>query len=340
MVCLIHGPFSAQRRKENMKEKFCGECGARLDEATGLCPKCDAEKLRRWNEWLDQPKWKEPAEAPKQRESAPAGRREEKKKQRGTGKKEQKQQKKDEKKKKKKEKWAKKTSGQKFGSVFLRLILWIVLIAIIAGGVSGVLTYYGLIKVPYVIDVLQKLGVTSDAMDADDNLASHTVTPPDAEEYFSNNSQIVAEIAAEDSEDVSTEAETCTMLESRNFVDYSVITEYSMDGSYSDAANISGNSSEKHPIYQTYYVTDNDELWTIFLINGVVMANPVSYNLQSELETQVIISEKDTVTSYDSATNTFYETIPDQSALIVITVERIDAETLDRLTIEEIERRV
>ena len=89
MVCLIHGPFSAQRRKENMKEKFCGECGARLDEATGLCPKCDAEKLRRWNEWLDQPKWKEPAEAPKQRERAPAGRREEKKRS-GTGKRTQK----------------------------------------------------------------------------------------------------------------------------------------------------------------------------------------------------------------------------------------------------------
>ena len=25
--------------------KFCGKCGARLDEATGLCPNCDADKL-------------------------------------------------------------------------------------------------------------------------------------------------------------------------------------------------------------------------------------------------------------------------------------------------------
>lgn len=25
--------------------KFCGKCGTKLDEKTGLCPKCDGEKL-------------------------------------------------------------------------------------------------------------------------------------------------------------------------------------------------------------------------------------------------------------------------------------------------------
>ena len=27
--------------------KFCGKCGAKLDEATGLCPNCDADKLQK-----------------------------------------------------------------------------------------------------------------------------------------------------------------------------------------------------------------------------------------------------------------------------------------------------
>ena len=27
--------------------KFCGKCGTRLDETTGLCPNCDADKLKR-----------------------------------------------------------------------------------------------------------------------------------------------------------------------------------------------------------------------------------------------------------------------------------------------------
>lgn len=26
--------------------KFCGKCGAKLDETTGLCPNCDAEKIK------------------------------------------------------------------------------------------------------------------------------------------------------------------------------------------------------------------------------------------------------------------------------------------------------
>ena len=27
--------------------KFCGKCGTRLDETTGLCPNCDADKSKR-----------------------------------------------------------------------------------------------------------------------------------------------------------------------------------------------------------------------------------------------------------------------------------------------------
>ena len=46
----------------------------------------------------------------------------------------------------------------------------------------------------------------------------------------------------------------------------------------------------------------------------------------------VVISESATITSYDSTTNKFYEIIPDSSMLIVKTVSRIDAETLDNLT--------
>ena len=26
--------------------KFCGKCGARLDEKTGLCPNCDVEQIK------------------------------------------------------------------------------------------------------------------------------------------------------------------------------------------------------------------------------------------------------------------------------------------------------
>ena len=27
--------------------KFCGKCGSKLDQTTGLCPECDADKIER-----------------------------------------------------------------------------------------------------------------------------------------------------------------------------------------------------------------------------------------------------------------------------------------------------
>ncbi len=27
--------------------KFCGKCGSKLDQTTGLCPKCDADKIQK-----------------------------------------------------------------------------------------------------------------------------------------------------------------------------------------------------------------------------------------------------------------------------------------------------
>ena len=68
------------------------------------------------------------------------------------------------------------------------------------------------------------------------------------------------------------------------------------------------------------------------------MANPVTYNFESENEVQLVLSEDEKINGYDNYTGKFYETIPDENALIVKVVEAIDKETLDRLTAEEIEK--
>lgn len=166
---------------------------------------------------------------------------------------------------------------------------------------------------------------------------SYKVTPRDADAYYESNSAIISKVNAQESETVHTEAETYENISDRGFTQYTITSEYSIDGEYYPAADISDEASTKHPIYETYYVTAAGDIWTIFEINGVIMANPVSYNMQSDLGVQVIISESDTVISYDGATNQFYTTIPNESALIVKTVGRIDAESLEKLTIEEID---
>jgi len=187
------------------------------------------------------------------------------------------------------------------------------------------------------IDSIERYKETNYANSTDDETDSFKVESTDADEFYEQNSHIISTVDVNNSDVVQTETELCENLAVRGFEDYPVTTEYSMNGEYFDATTISEASSEKHPIYQTYYVTANGEVWTIFIINGSVMANPVSYNMQSGLGVQVIISESETVTSYDCTTNKFYETIPDKSELFVKVVEEINAETLESLTFEVID---
>ena len=145
-------------------------------------------------------------------------------------------------------------------------------------------------------------------------------------------------VDAKESEEVQTEKDVVTDLRERGFDDFSITYDSTMEGEYSDATAASENSGDKHPMYQTFFVTDNGDVWTVFAINGAVFANPVFFNLESELEGQVLFSESEELTSYDDETNQFFVTIPEESAVIVKVVDRIDADTLNKLTYEEIQK--
>lgn len=159
--------------------------------------------------------------------------------------------------------------------------------------------------------------------------------PADVEEFYKKKSKIVASYDVKTSESIQSEKQATGDFSDRGFTQYPVSYDYSMDGKYVKD-QVATNAKEQHPIYQTYYTSANDELWTIIVVNGSIIANPVSYNLQSERGVQFIVSESDVITGYDSVNNVFYETIPSESELVVYVVDKIDAETLDALTVEVI----
>lgn len=173
-----------------------------------------------------------------------------------------------------------------------------------------------------------------------DSESSESSTDPDyipaATEYYKNNAELKATIYAEDSEDVLTEEEVEPFLEGKGFGEYQTTYDYSIYGESNDDTVIDDSSDELHPMYQTYYISKNGEAWAIYVINGAVFANPISFNLNSDLNAQLLISESKTLTSYDEETNQFYVTIPHATEAIVHTVDAINADTLDRLTIEEL----
>ena len=172
---------------------------------------------------------------------------------------------------------------------------------------------------------------------SDDEIKNLGIEPVDAEAFYKENGEIISKTKATDSKNVTSEKETIEILTERGFTEYSITTNFSMDGSYVDEKEIEGSSSEAHPMYTTYYVSSGGDLWTIELINGCITAYPVSYNENSDLKVPTMICEDDTTVSYDSVTNTFFETIPSESSVIIKKIDKIDRDSLDKLTKEGID---
>lgn len=329
--------------------KFCGKCGTRLDETTGLCPNCHENRIKGLNQLDNQtmaavparpsPSEPEPAESKREqkkrlRAEKKAEKKLEKKRLRAEkkaakklAKKQRKIDRKTEKKARRKEKWAAKPWWGKMLSILLRCIMGLLMLVVAAATAVLILGRCGILEIPTSDEVLISLGLKE----------RYHVDAPDADEYFENNSTVVSVVDAATSADVLTEKQVSSSLTELGFTDYPITSDYTMEGTYYQAAEISQGSGDKHPVYETYYVTNDDHVWTIFVINGKVMANPVSYNLQSGLGVQVIISETESVISYDGTTNQFYETVPNASELIVKVVDKIDAQTLETLTFEVID---
>ena len=116
------------------------------------------------------------------------------------------------------------------------------------------------------------------------------ISEVDVKEYYEEKSAILDRYTVQDSSNTQTESQTKKDVIQRGFDQNKITYDYSIDGNYvgnQEAKDI----KDKHPMYQTLYISSMGELWNIIIINGSVIANPVSYNMESELGVQTIISE-------------------------------------------------
>ncbi len=158
--------------------------------------------------------------------------------------------------------------------------------------------------------------------------------PTETESYFWEFGDVVEVKDAQTSDDLMTESEAVELLKDRGFVIYNITYDYELDGTFVVDTIADEESADKHPMYRVYHMTNNGDVWSIYIIDGDVIANPVTYNLNSGNSTQLVVSEKETITSYDDTASRFYVTIPKESSAIVQTVEKIDASTLNDLAKE------
>jgi hypothetical protein len=155
----------------------------------------------------------------------------------------------------------------------------------------------------------------------------------DIDAYYHTLGDVVAVYSVKDSERTQTEAEAEALFTERGFDQREITFDYSMDGEYLGDTEITG-SDERHPMYQTYYISSSEEFWTVYLSNGYFLAYPVSYAMVSERKAPLVVSETEIFPGYNDIDNTFYEVIPYESQYILKQTHQINAETLDSLTVD------
>lgn len=159
----------------------------------------------------------------------------------------------------------------------------------------------------------------------------------EAEEYYQNNSEEIISIDDVNENNVLSEKEVYMLMEERGFIQYPITYEYSLDGNYITEEIVAKDSNTKHPMYQTLYITNDGNVWSILVIGKTIVANPAFYNVESDNESQVLISETGTLTSYDDELNLFYTTVPKNSVIEHIQIDKINSETISKMTFEEVE---
>lgn len=160
--------------------------------------------------------------------------------------------------------------------------------------------------------------------------------PTEIDNYYWDNSKVISVIDVNESQDILNETEVISLLKERGFTDYPITYEYTMNGEYEESLEAEDGSDQKHPMYETLFISENGDVWSIFVINGSIFANPASFNVESDIEAQVLYSESNKLTSYTVEGNNFYVTIPYETSIIVKQINRIDATELNKIVCEEI----
>ncbi len=154
------------------------------------------------------------------------------------------------------------------------------------------------------------------------------LAPVDADEYFEEIGTVKEKTYAISSDDVTDEDDTLSLMEDRGFADWPILTEYDMYGDYSSAVEISG-GYEEHPVYRMVYIDGSDRQWVVFIVNGSVYAMLLDYTAENPDKPLLYVAETDSLTGYDSRSNTFYEYVPNADLATVVKLDKITAEALD-----------
>lgn len=138
------------------------------------------------------------------------------------------------------------------------------------------------------------------------------------------------------SNDIQSEANAIAFLMGRGFKNLTITADRTIDGQALENYEVSLESQDKHPVYYLSYTTEEGDQWTITVINGSIYAEPVTYNEADESGKKTILTEKETVTVYDSEKNEYIEGTPTEEDGSYRLSETINKELIDSMNAEAI----
>lgn len=154
-------------------------------------------------------------------------------------------------------------------------------------------------------------------------------SPINDDDRYVFDERVLNEIDASSSDTVPTTAELASSLSQRGFESALITSTYDLDGNQVEEEQLDPSSTEKHPLYNVYYVTPSGTTWIIYVCNGSFMAYPAF--LYDPSTPGYMIVEEEYVTSYSSNENKFIQSIPGESELVMKRVDEINAAVLDGL---------
>ncbi len=160
----------------------------------------------------------------------------------------------------------------------------------------------------------------------------------EADEYYENTSEKITATAHANAENTLSEKEVTALFAERGFEEIEITYEYDLDGKAVDEAAADKASDAKHPMYQAMYQAAEGDIWAVCVVGKALYARPLSYNFESDTEIEYIFGEDDELICYADENNKLYTTVPKDTAVSYHVVEKINAEALDKLTFEEIEK--
>lgn len=163
------------------------------------------------------------------------------------------------------------------------------------------------------------------------------IDPQKVDEKYHENSDS-CEVKSAVSTNMFSEAEVLSMLSGKGFTMYPVTFDHDENCELVDEMEASPDSTAKHPTYQTVFFSENSGVWVIDVVGKTISANPVEYNMGSNSNVPVFLSETETIQSLFAEGKKIYDIKPLDSAARIKTVAVINAETLNSLTAEEVGR--